>query len=378
MDYFKKSLEVHKELQWKIETQVKTPLETKDDLSIAYSPWVAAPCNEIAADVSKAYDYTLKANTIAVISDGSSVLWLGNIGAEASLPVMEWKCALFKSFSWVNAFPIVLDTQDTEEIIETVKNIAPGFGAINLEDISAPRCFEIERRLQEELNIPVFHDDQDGTAIVTLAGIINALKITNQNKETVKITINGAGAAWVAVANLLLEYGVKDIVIVDSKWAIYKWRGGLNPTKEILATKTNLDWVKWWLAESVKWRDIFIWVSVAKVLTEEMVKSMTSDPIIFWMANPEPEIMPDLAKKAWARIVATGRSDYPNQINNVLVFPGLFKWALKYRVENITNTMKIKAAENLASIVENPTEDEIIPSPFNPKVVDIIAESINM
>ena len=387
MDYFQKSLEVHKELQWKIETRVKTPLETKDDLSIAYSPWVAAPCNEIAADVSKAYDYTLKANTVAVISDGSSVLWLWNIGPEASLPVMEGKCALFKSFSWVNAFPIVLDTQDTEEIIKTVKNIAPGFWAINLEDISAPRCFEIERRLQEELNIPVFHDDQDGTAIVTLAWIINSLKITGKNKETVTVTVNGAGAAGVAVTNLLLKYGIKNIIVVDSKWAIYKWREWMNPTKEILAKQTNIaclddsEWVScvtWWLAESVKGRDLFVGVSIAWVLTEEMVQSMAPDPIIFWMANPEPEIMPELAKKAWAKIVATWRSDYPNQINNVLVFPGLFKWALKYRVENITDDMKIKAAIELAAAVENPSVDEIIPSPFDPRVVDIITESVRV
>lgn len=387
MDYFAESLRVHKELGGKIETSVKAPLETKDDLSIAYSPWVAEPCRVIAEDNSEAYNYTIKSNTVAVISDGSAVLGMGNIGPLASLPVMEGKCALFKSFAWINAFPIVLDTQDTEEIIKTIKNIAPVFGGINLEDISAPRCFEIEERLKAELPIPVFHDDQHGTAVVTLAGIINSLKVTGKTKEEVKVVINWVWAAWVAITNLLLKYGIKDIVVVDSTGTIYAGRDRLNPTKEMLTNVTNtaciLDpngkaCIKWGLAEAVAGRDIFIGVSVAWALTKEMVQSMAPDPIIIAMANPIPEIMPELAFDAWAKIVATGRSDYPNQINNVSVFPWIFKWALKYRVENITDEMKLKAAENLAWVVKNPTVDEIIPSPLDKSIVDIIAESVNI
>ena len=378
MDYFQRSLEAHKEFGGKIETKVKAKLETADDLSIAYSPWVAEPCREIARDPSKAYDYTIKSNTVAVISDGSAVLWLGNIGPLASIPVMEGKCALFKSFAWVNAFPIVLDTQDTEEIIATIKNLAPIFWGINLEDISAPRCFEIEERLKAELDIPVFHDDQHGTAIVTLAGIINALKITNRKKEEIKVVVNWVWAAGVAITKLLLLYWIKNIIVVDSTWAIYEGRERLNPTKERLSHITNLEAIQWGLSDVISWADLFIGVSVAWALTEEMVSTMAADSIIFGMANPVPEIMPELAKKAWAKIVATGRSDYPNQVNNVLVFPWIFKGALKYRVGNITDEMKINAAEKLASIIENPTEDLIIPSPFDPKVVKIITESVNI
>ena len=385
MDYFKKSLEVHKSLQGKIETRVKAELETKDDLSVAYSPWVAEPCRKIAADSDLAYDYTFKSNTIAVITDGSAVLGLGNIWAKASIPVMEGKCALFKRFGWLNAFPIVLDTQDTEEIIKAVKQIAPVFWWVNLEDISAPRCFEIEERLKTELDIPVFHDDQHGTAIVALAGIINSLKIVNKKKQDVKVVINGVWAAWVAITNLLLLYGIKEIVVVDSSGTIYAGRERLNATKQMLSNVTNtacvLDpsspWcVKWWLAQAVEWRDIFIWVSAPWVLTQDMVRSMNTDPIIFAMANPTPEIMPEEAYEAWAKIVATGRSDYPNQLNNILVFPWIFKWALKHRVSQITDEMKLKAAEKLAWLVDNPTAERIIPWPFDDWIVEAIAKSV--
>ncbi len=385
MDYSKKSLELHKKLQWKIETRLKSEIKNKDDLSTVYSPWVAAPCEAIAQDKNKMYDYTLKANTVAIISDGSAVLGLWNIGAEASMPVMEWKAALFKQFGWLNAFPIILDTQDTEEIISTIKNIAPTFWWINLEDISSPRCFEIEERLKAELPIPVMHDDQHGTAIVCLAWIINSLKITGKNKKDVKIVINWVWAAGVAIAKLLHLYGFKDIISVDSKWTIYQWRDHLNAEKKLLTDFTNeaciLDpesksCIKWDLSQAVAWRDIFIWVSVADVLTKDMVASMNTDPIVFALANPNPEISFKLADEAWVKIMATWRSDYPNQINNVLVFPGIFKWALEAWVENITDDMKITAAETLAAYVENPTVDRIIPSPFDPGVADVIANAV--
>jgi len=385
MDYNTLSLELHKKFQWKIETKLKTDINSKEDLSTVYSPWVAAPCLEIARNKELAKTYTLKWNTVAVISDGSAVLWLWNIGPEASIPVMEWKCALFKSFAWVNAFPIVLNTQDTEEIITTIKNIAPGLGGINLEDISAPRCFEIEERLKKELNIPVFHDDQHGTAIVCLAGLINALKIVGKKKEDIKVVVNWVWAAWVAITNLLVKYGVSNIVVVDSTWTIYKGRERLNPTKEMLTNITNtaciLDpnnpgCIRWGLAEAVVWADVFLWVSAPWVLTQNMVKSMNSDAIIFAMANPDPEIIPEDAYKSGAKIVATGRSDYPNQINNVLVFPGIFKWALESWVNAITNDMKISAAISLANAVENPTTEKIIPWPFDEWVVDLIAASV--
>lgn len=376
MDYFKESLKLHEKLQWKIDFASKAELNTKDDLSLAYSPGVAEPCKEIAKNPDLAYKYTIKWNTVAVISDWSAVLGLGNIWGLAGLPVMEWKCALFKRFAWVNAFPIVLDTQDTEEIIATIKHISPTIWWINLEDISSPRCFEIEERLKEELNIPVFHDDQHGTAIVCLAWLINWLKITWKKKEEIKVVINWVWAAGIAIAKLFLKYWVKDIIAVDSKWIIYKWRENLNAEKEILAEITNKNLEKWVLADAVKWRDVFIWVSVAWALTSEMVKSMSSDPMIFAMANPIPEIMPDEAKKAWARIIATWRSDFPNQLNNVLVFPGIFKWALQNRVTKITDEMKIKAAEWLAAFVENPTPEKIIPSPFEDWIADAIARVV--
>ena len=376
MDYFKESLKLHEKLQWKIDFASKAELNTKDDLSLAYSPGVAEPCKEIAKNPDLAYKYTIKWNTVAVISDWSAVLGLGNIWGLAGLPVMEWKCALFKRFAWVNAFPIVLDTQDTEEIIATIKHISPTIWWINLEDISSPRCFEIEERLKEELNIPVFHDDQHGTAIVCLAWLINWLKITWKKKEEIKVVINWVWAAGIAIAKLFLKYWIKDIIAVDSKWIIYKWRENLNAEKEILAEITNKNLEKWVLADAVKWRDVFVWVSVAWALTSEMVKSMSSDPMIFAMANPIPEIIPDEAKKAWARIIATWRSDFPNQLNNVLVFPGIFKWALQNRVTKITDEMKIKAAEWLAAFVENPTPEKIIPSPFEDWIADAIARVV--
>ena len=376
MDYFKESLKLHEKLQWKIDFASKAELNTKDDLSLAYSPGVAEPCKEIAKNPDLAYKYTIKWNTVAVISDWSAVLGLGNIWGLAGLPVMEWKCALFKRFAWVNAFPIVLDTQDTEEIIATIKHISPTIWWINLEDISSPRCFEIEERLKEELNIPVFHDDQHGTAIVCLAWLINWLKITWKKKEEIKVVINWVWAAGIAIAKLFLKYWIKDIIAVDSKWIIYKWRENLNAEKEILAEITNKNLEKWVIADAVKWRDVFVWVSVAWALTSEMVKSMSSDPMIFAMANPIPEIMPDEAKKAWARIIATWRSDFPNQLNNVLVFPGIFKWALQNRVTKITDEMKIKAAEWLAAFVENPTPEKIIPSPFEDWIADAIARVV--
>lgn len=376
MDYFKESLKLHEKLQWKIDFVSKADLQTKEDLSLAYSPWVAEPCKEIAKNPELAYKYTIKANTVAVISDWSAVLWLWNIWGLAWLPVMEWKCALFKRFAWVNAFPIVLDTQDTEEIISTIKNISPTIWWINLEDISSPRCFEIEERLKKELNIPVFHDDQHGTAIVCLAWLINGLKITWKKKEDLKIVINWVWAAWIAIAKLFLLYWIKDIIAVDSKWIIYRWRENLNAEKEMLAEITNNEKISGTLSDAVKWRDVFVWVSVAWALTKEMVKSMSKDPMIFAMANPIPEIMPEEAKEAWAKIIATWRSDFPNQLNNVLVFPGIFKWALENRVTKITDEMKIKAAEWLANFVKNPTPEKIIPSPFEEWIAEAIAKVI--
>jgi len=376
MDYNKAALELHEKFQGKIETKLKTGIKNAQDLSIVYSPWVAAPCMEIAKDKELAKKYTLKWNTVAVISDGSAVLWLWNIGPEASLPVMEWKCALFKEFAGVNAFPIILNTQDTEEIIATIKNIVPGLWGINLEDISAPRCFEIEERLKQELDIPVFHDDQHGTAIVCLAWLINALKITGKEKEEIKVVINWVGAAWVAITKLLFKFWIQDIIVVDSSWIIYEWRENLNTTKQELSLITNKENISGTLEEAVKWADVFLWVSAPWVLTQEMVKSMNSDSIIFWMANPIPEIMPEDAYQAGAKIVATGRSDYPNQINNVLVFPGIFKGALKAWVNAITDEMKISAAKALASFVENPSAEKIIPHPFEEGIADLVAQSI--
>ncbi|MDD3646022.1 MAG: NADP-dependent malic enzyme [Candidatus Gracilibacteria bacterium] len=376
MDYFIESLKLHEKTQGKISTELKMKLETKEDLSLAYTPGVAEPCREIAKDSENAYKYTLKANTVAVISDGSAVLGLGNIGGLAGLPVMEGKCALFKEFAGVNAFPIVLDTQDTEEIIKTIKDISITFGGINLEDFSAPRCFEIENRLKAELNIPVFHDDQHGTAIVVLAGLINALKITGKDKSDLKVVVNGLGAAGTAIIKLLKLYGVGNIVVCDSKGIVSSSRTDLNKEKQEILKVTNNDNICGDLSSAVKGRDLFIGVSAPGVLTGEMVRTMNPDPIIFAMANPTPEIMPDEAKKAGAKIIATGRSDFHNQLNNVLVFPGIFKGALQNRVTKITEEHKIKAAVALAAYVENPTVDCIIPSPLDKNVANIIASVI--
>ncbi len=379
------SLNLHKQLKGKMSTELKSPINDTHDLSLLYSPWVAEPCQEIAKHLEDVYEYTGKGNTIAVISDGSAVLGLGNIGPEAGLPVMEGKCALFKQFWNLNAVPIMLDTQDSQEIITTIKHLAPTFGGINLEDISAPRCFEIEETLKDQLDIPVFHDDQHGTAIVVLAGLINALKITGKNIEDIKIVINGVWAAGVAITKLLLHYGAKNILVVDSVGTIHRGRENLNPVKEMLTNVTNtaciLDpqspgCVIGGLDDAIIWADVCIGVSAPWVLTQEMVKNMNTDPIIFALANPDPEIMPEDAYAAGARIVATGRSDYPNQINNVLVFPGIFKGALENRVNQITDDMKISAAEALANMVENPTPEKIIPAPFDAWVADIVAKSV--
>ena len=376
MDYFKESLKLHQEKKWKLETGLKMNLETKDDLSLAYTPWVAEPCREISRDPDNAYKYTLKENTVAVISDGSAVLGLWNIWWLAWLPVMEWKCALFKGFAWVNAFPIILDTQDTEEIIATIKHIAPTFGWINLEDFSAPRCFEIENRLKAELPIPVFHDDQHWTAIVVLAWLINSLKITWADKSDAKIVVNWLWAAGTAIIKLLQRYWFKNITVCDSRWIVSNSRTDLNTEKQEILNTTNPDNISGNLEDAIKNADIFVWVSAPWVLTWEMVESMNSNPIIFAMANPTPEIMPDIAKKAWAKIVATGRSDFPNQLNNVLVFPWIFKWALQNRVRDITEGHKIEASIALADYVKNPSVDEIIPSPLDKWVADIIASVI--
>ena len=376
MNYFEESLKIHKELKWKLEIKSKIALNNKDDLSIAYTPWVAQPCKEIAKNKELAKDLTIKWNMVAVVSDGSAVLGLWNIWPEAGLPVIEWKAILFKEFAGVDAFPIVLDTQDTEEIIKTVKMIAPTFWWINLEDISAPRCFEIEERLKKELNIPVFHDDQHWTAIVVLAGLINGLKITWKKKEDLKIVVNGLGAAWTAIVKLLLDFWVKNIVTLDSKWAICNKRTDLNNAKKEILEITNPNNECGSLEQVIENADVFIWVSVAGALTPEMVKKMNKDAMIFAMANPVPEIMPDEAKKAWARIIATWRSDFPNQLNNVLVFPGIFKWALENKVTQITQEHKLAAAQALADYVENPREDMIIPSPLDKNVANVVASVI--
>ncbi|MBO6794801.1 MAG: NADP-dependent malic enzyme [Balneolaceae bacterium] len=375
-DYASLAMEAHRKHRGKISVEPKFELNTKDDLSIAYTPGVAEPCKVIAEDPSEAYNLTAKGNLVAVVSDGSAVLGLGNIGPEASLPMMEGKAVLFKKFGKVDAVPIVLSSQDTEEIIRAVELIAPTFGGINLEDIAAPRCFEIERRLKEKLDIPVFHDDQHGTAIVTLAGMINACRITGRELKNLRVVINGAGAAGVSIAYLLFEAGVKEVMMCDSKGIIHKDRDDLNPVKEEISKITNSMNQTGGLAEAVANADVFIGVSAPGVLTKEMVESMRDEPIIFAMANPTPEIMPDEAKAAGARVVATGRSDFPNQINNVLAFPGLFRGALDARISNLTTKMYIKAAEAIADCVEEPDEDHIIPSPFDERVPGVVADAI--
>ncbi|MDR3072125.1 MAG: NADP-dependent malic enzyme [Clostridiales Family XIII bacterium] len=379
MDYYAASLEAHRKNQGKLEVKSKVQVQNKDDLSVAYTPGVAQPCIEIEKNPEEAYALTMKANTVAVVSDGSAVLGLGNIGALAALPVMEGKSVLFKEFAGIDAFPICLDTQDTEEIIETVNRIAPVFGGINLEDISAPRCFEIERRLIEMLDIPVFHDDQHGTAVVVCAAVINAFRLLKKPLEEVRATINGAGAAGTAVMKMLLAIGIKDIIICDSKGIVSSARiNDLNAEKKELLHVTNKEDIAGGLAEAVLGRDLFIGVSGPKVLTEEMVSSMAQNSVVFAMANPEPEIRPELALKAGAKIVGTGRSDYPNQINNVLVFPGIFKGALKARAQRITEKMKVAAAYALADLVtdENLSAEYIIPLAFAPGVADAVANAV--
>lgn len=373
-----KALELHEKWQGKLETVSKTPVKTREDLSLAYTPGVAEPCKVIAQDKDAAYTYTWKSNTIAVVSDGSAVLGLGNIGPHAAMPVMEGKAVLFKEFGGVNAVPICLDTQDTEEIIKAVTYLAPGFGGINLEDISAPRCFEIEERLKETLDIPVFHDDQHGTAVVVLAGTINALKIVGKRKEDCKVVMNGAGSAGVAIAKLLLNYGFTNIVMCNRGGIVGKHRTDLNPVLQKMTDITNPGGEQGTLADALKSADIFIGVSAPNTVTREMVASMNKDAIIFAMSNPVPEIMPDEAKAAGARIVGTGRSDFPNQINNVVAFPGIFKGALEGRAPQITEEMKLAAALAIANLVpENElNEDNIMPEAFNPKVADAVAEAV--
>ena len=373
-----KALEMHEQWNGKLETTAKAHVDTREDLAIAYTPGVAEPCKVIAEDPEAAYKYTIKANTVAVVSDGSAVLGLGNIGALAAMPVMEGKAVLFKEFGGVNAVPICLDTQDTEEIIRTVVNIAPAFGGINLEDISAPRCFEIETRLKELLNIPVFHDDQHGTAIVVLAGIINALKVTGKKKEDCRVVINGAGSAGIAIAKLLLTYGFSHIIICDSKGIISRSADNLTPVKEEIAQITNKDDLKGTLADALKGADIFIGVSAPGVVTADMVASMNKDAILFALSNPVPEIMPDLAKAAGAKVVGTGRSDFPNQVNNVVAFPGIFKGALEGRAAQITEEMKLAAAEAIAGLVADDelNEDNILPQPFDPRVADTVSQAV--
>ena len=373
-----KALALHKEWNGKLETVSKSPVKSREDLSLAYTPGVAEPCKVIAEDKEAAYTYTMKANTVAVVSDGSAVLGLGNIGPYAAMPVMEGKAVLFKEFGNVNAVPICLDTQDTEEIIKAVTYLAPGFGGINLEDISAPRCFEIEERLKEILDIPVFHDDQHGTAIVVLAGIINALKVVNKKKEDCKVVVNGAGSAGVAITRLLLTYGFTNIIMCDKVGILSKNTDGLNWMQEKMVQVTNPNNETGSLADALVNADIFVGVSAPGIVTREMVASMNKDSILFAMANPVPEIMPDLAKEAGARVVGTGRSDFPNQVNNVVAFPGIFKGALEGRARQITEEMKLAAANAIASLVpdEELSDDNIMPQAFDPRVAEVVANAV--
>ena len=378
MSNSEKALQMHEQWNGKLETTAKAHVNSREDLAIAYTPGVAEPCKVIAKDPEAAYKYTIKSNTVAVVSDGSAVLGLGNIGALAAMPVMEGKAVLFKEFGGVNAVPICLDTQDTEEIIRTVVNIAPAFGGINLEDISAPRCFEIETRLKELLDIPVFHDDQHGTAIVVLAGIINALKVTKKEKETCRVVVNGAGSAGVAITKLLLNYGFKDITMCDINGIISKDSENLNWMQKEMAKVTNLKNASGTLADALKGADIFVGVSAPGIVTKDMVASMNKDAILFAMANPVPEIMPDLAKAAGAKVVGTGRSDFPNQVNNVVAFPGIFKGALEGRASQITEEMKHAAAKAIAGLVpdEELSEDNILPQAFDPCVAETVSRAI--
>lgn len=373
-----KALKMHEEWHGKIETCAKSHVNSREDLAIAYTPGVAEPCKVIAKDPEAAYTYTMKSNTVAVVSDGSAVLGLGNIGALAAMPVMEGKAVLFKEFGSVNAVPICLDTQDTEEIIKTVVNIAPAFGGINLEDISAPRCFEIEERLKELLDIPVFHDDQHGTAIVVLAGIINAMKVTGKDKESSKVVVNGAGSAGVAITKLLLTYGFKHVTMCDINGILGKDSKDLNWMQEKMVEVTNLEHKTGKLADALKGADIFVGVSAPNIVTPEMVASMNKDAILFAMANPVPEIMPDIAKAAGAKVVGTGRSDFPNQVNNVVAFPGIFKGALEGRATAITEDMKLATAKAIAGLVpdEALNENNILPEAFDPRVADVVSRAV--
>ena len=373
-----KALELHEKWNGKLDTVSKVQVKTREDLALAYTPGVAEPCKVIAEDPEAAYRYTIKSNTVAVVSDGSAVLGLGNIGPLAAMPVMEGKAVLFKEFGGINAFPICLDTQDTEEIIETVVRIAPAFGGINLEDISAPRCFEIEERLKKLLNIPVFHDDQHGTAIVVLAGIINALKVTGKKKEDCRVVVNGAGSAGVAITKLLLNYGFPHITMCDKTGMLCKGMDGLNWMQEKMVEVTNLEHKTGTLADALKGADIFVGVSAPGIVSQEMVASMNKDSILFAMANPVPEIMPDLAKAAGARVVGTGRSDFPNQVNNVLIFPGIFRGALEGRATAITVEMKLAAANAIAALVDDSelSDENILPAAFDPRVADAVSKAV--
>lgn len=373
-----KALQLHEEWNGKFETTPKMKIQTREDLALAYTPGVAEPCKVIAKDKEAAYKYTIKSNTIAVVSDGSAVLGLGNIGAHAAMPVMEGKAVLFKEFGNVNAVPVCLDTQDTEEIIKTVVNIAPAFGGINLEDISAPRCFEIEIRLKELLDIPVFHDDQHGTAIVVLAGIINGLKVTGKTKEDCQVVVNGAGSAGVAITKLLLTYGFKHVTMCDKSGILSKASEGLNWMQQSMMEVTNLENKTGSLADALRGADIFVGVSAPNIVTADMVKTMNKDAIIFAMANPVPEIMPDVAKAAGARVVGTGRSDFPNQVNNVIAFPGIFKGALEGRARQITEDMKLAAALAIANLVpdDEVSDVNILPEAFDPRVADVVSKAV--
>ncbi len=378
MNLKQEALDLHRQWNGKLDTVPKMDISTREDLALAYTPGVAEPCREIAKDAESAYLYTQKANTIAVVSDGSAVLGLGNIGPLAAMPVMEGKCALFKAFGGVNAVPLCLDTQDVDEIVETVLRIAPAFGGINLEDISAPRCFEVERRLIEALDIPVFHDDQHGTAIVVLSGVINALRLIGKQKEACRVVVNGAGSAGIAIAKLLLSYGFVDLILVDRCGIINSHSEGINEAQRAMLSCTNKKDISGTLADALCGADIFIGVSAPGIVSEEMVASMAQDAILFAMANPEPEIFPDAAKRAGARIVGTGRSDFPNQINNVVAFPGIFKGALRARARRISEEMKLAAASALAQLVsdEELCEDFIMPEPFDPRAVEAVAHAV--
>lgn len=378
MNISEKALMLHEQWNGKLEVVSKVPVKSREDLSIAYTPGVAEPCKVIAQDKEAAYKYTMKANTVAVVSDGSAVLGLGNIGPYAAMPVMEGKVVLFKEFGGVNAVPICLDTQDTEEIIKAVTYLAPAYGGINLEDISAPRCFEIEERLKEILDIPVFHDDQHGTAIVVLAGIINALKVVGKKKGDCRVVVNGAGSAGVAITRLLLTYGFPHITMCDKVGIVSKKTEGLNWMQQKMTEVTNLEQQTGTLADAMKGADIFVGVSAPGIVSAEMVASMNKDAILFAMANPVPEIMPDVAKAAGARVVGTGRSDFPNQVNNVVAFPGIFKGALEGRATKITEEMKLAAANAIASLVPDDelSDDNIMPEAFNPKVAEVVAAAV--